>query len=217
MSELDDIPAVRLVAGRIRWNGRLAPFKLRDLYENDAAGIRDEELLDDIASTFFARCMSIRAVTAAHYGKLTCAQCLGMMERGAWEKEKAVTCDACGWETTWGTYLQSYQKKQLFGGAAFDEYMKLLEDFPKARGYTQKMQVVDRLVHAFHIDAKTNRTSRPAPVNLIEGTLRETLKLLDELAAGDASTEGVTASRKRWGEALEDIPWLEHVKFRRRT
>lgn len=214
MNEFDGIRPVRLVAGRIRWNGRLAANKLRKLYENDAAGIHDEELLDDVAVTFYARCVSIKAATSAHYGDVTCARCLTIIKRRKWARSEPLVCSGCGWESDWGTYLQSYQKRQLFSGAAHWEYVKFMEDYPSTEGYAGKMRVVDRIVHAFHIDLQRHSVGRPAPVNLVEGSFKSTLRLLDELAFGDASTSGVSEARTKWSETIERAPWVKHIKFR---
>lgn len=214
MHEFHDIRPIRLVGGRILWNGRLAGHKLQRLYENDAVGLHDEELLDAVALTFYARCVSIKAATNAHYGVVTCASCQATIKRKEWARSEPLKCSSCSWETDWGTYLQSYQKRQLFGGAAYPEYVKFLEDFPSTRGYSQKMRVVDRLVHAFHIDLQKNSIGRPAPVNLIEGSLKDTLELLDELACGNASTSGVEEAHINWKETIEQAPWVKHTKFK---
>lgn len=202
------------MAGRIRWNGRLAGHKLRKLYENDAAAIHDMELLDNVAATFYARCVSIEAVTRAHHGDVTCARCLASIKRLKWDKAEVLTCPDCGWKTDWGTYFQSYQRRQLYGGGAQPEYWKFLEDFPAAKGYTQKLQVVDRLVHAFHVDLKRASVGRPAAINLIEGSMTTTLKLLDQLASSEASTRGVSQARAEWDETIAKVPWIKNHDFR---
>ncbi len=214
MSDFDDIPPVRLVAGRIRWNGRLAPYKLRDLYENDAAGMHDEELLDDVATTFYARCISISAVTKAHFGDITCAACLDNFRRDGWDKELTMTCPECGWACTWGDYLRSYQKRQLFGGNAQTEYWKFLDDYPLTQGYTEKMKAVDRVVHAFHQNLKNDVIGRSAAVNLVEGSMKVVLDLLDSLDVGAASTEGVAETWESYDKTVEKIPWLMNIRSR---
>ena len=45
--------------GEIRWGRRVPKWKIRRLYELDARGIVDEELIDDVGVTVFERCRSI--------------------------------------------------------------------------------------------------------------------------------------------------------------
>ena len=52
----------------IKWSPRVSQQKIRLLYEKDAKGIIDEELIDDIAFSFFVRCQDIITVTDAILG-----------------------------------------------------------------------------------------------------------------------------------------------------
>ncbi len=49
--------------------------KIAQLYEDDANGMHDEELINDIAFTLLARCKSILMVEAARNGQATCPVC----------------------------------------------------------------------------------------------------------------------------------------------
>jgi len=54
----------------IQWAKKVSPNKIRRLYNLDAQGIMDEELIDDVAYTFYARCESILTVTEASRGRV---------------------------------------------------------------------------------------------------------------------------------------------------
>ena len=120
-----------------------------------------------------------------------------------WRKDNALVCE-CGWRTTWGEYLKSYQRKQLVGGKAYPDFLAFLERWPNARAYRDKVLAIDRLIHALHIDAKL-RSFRPAAVNVIECNMREALQLLHELAYGAQSTPGVQETRAQWAATTASI------------
>ena len=67
-SEIRDAP---------RWAGRVAKWKIARLYKNDARGIYDEDLIDDVAYTLLDRCKSIIAVAKARQGRAECPACGG--------------------------------------------------------------------------------------------------------------------------------------------
>ncbi len=56
----------------IEWSPRVPQQKIRLLYEKDAKGIIDEELIDDVAFSFFMRCQDIITVTDASQGRVKC-------------------------------------------------------------------------------------------------------------------------------------------------
>ena len=65
----------------IRWSPKLRPEKLQRLYETDARGIVDEELIDEVGYTLYSRCDSILTVTEAFAGRLKCPGCGFVSER----------------------------------------------------------------------------------------------------------------------------------------
>ena len=48
---------------RIKWPLKVRPHKIRQLYENDAKGIVDEDLINDVGYALYARCEAIWTVT----------------------------------------------------------------------------------------------------------------------------------------------------------
>ena len=57
---------------------------------------------------------------------------------------------------------------------------------------------IDQLLHAFHINMLTNRPTRAAAVNLIEGSYHEVVEFLDRLSYSPTSTSGLMESRREW-------------------
>lgn len=195
-------------ADEIRWARRVRQDKILRLYTLDAKGIVDEELIDEVGYAMLARCESIRTATRAHAGKATCPRCRMKVEH-AWDKQQALACP-CGWETTWGAYLKTYQGKQLHGGSAYPMFRAFIDQWPAARTPREKMLAIDALIHAVHGQFQ-GAMGRPAACNLIEGTARELIGLLDELAYGAQSTEGIAESRREW-DAQVDASRFAHWK-----
>src|SRR5947209_5700042 len=102
-------------AAEIWWAPRVPREQIRRLYEADASGLPDEELLDDVSFSLFQRCRSILTATEAHAGRAACPRCEQIILHHH-DKEEVLVCAGCGWHMTWGAYFKSYQGKQLHGG-----------------------------------------------------------------------------------------------------
>ena len=61
----------------IQWAPRVPKHKIRRLYEADAKGMLDEDLLNDVGITLLLRCESILAVAEAQRGRVKCPRCTG--------------------------------------------------------------------------------------------------------------------------------------------
>ncbi|MHA2185751.1 MAG: hypothetical protein ACXAAI_12200, partial [Promethearchaeota archaeon] len=83
----------------IEWSPRVPQRKILLLYENDAKGIIDEDLIDDVAYSFLVRCQDIITVTDASLGKVKCIKCENIIFHKG-KKEAILKCKNCSWETT---------------------------------------------------------------------------------------------------------------------
>src|SRR5436305_3499491 len=101
----------------VRWAPRVNPHKIRRLYETDARGIVDEELIEEVGFALYSRCRSILAATEAHAGRIQCPRC-GAIVAHNWDRRAVLQCGACSWRVRWGDYLKTYQDKHLHGGGA---------------------------------------------------------------------------------------------------
>lgn len=104
-----------------------------------------------------------------------------------WNKRNVLRC-ACGWATTWGEYRASYQKRQLFCGGTLAWITEFVEAFPRSTTARERMTRIDCLLHQYHWGLAPPEPSegpggpsRPAAVNLIEGSTRSIMALLDAL------------------------------------
>lgn len=186
-----------------RWASKVSAAKIRQLYERDAMGLVDEELIDEVAHAFYARCRSILAVTEASHGRVACPKC-GQIIAHNLDKEALLVCPACAWALSWGDYFKSYKRKQLHGGGAVDVFQTFVDDLPKAKTPQQKMLLIDRIIHECHkgIIQKVQTYTRPVAVNLIDGTMTQVIRLLETLAYGPGSVDGAQARQRVWREQV---------------
>ena len=199
----------------IRWARRVPKWKIRRLYQLDAQGIIDEELIDDVGTILLERCRSILTIQEAQQGRVRCPRCtrqrqVTIIER-SWKKgdvrDEVLTCPKCGWDITWGEYQKSFKRKQLNPGGAVAYFEAYINDYRAARSPGRKMLAIDRLIHAFHF-SMTDRPelpTRPAGVNLIEGKLTDVIQFLDGLSSGEMTQPELLAARSEWESNLEDM------------
>lgn len=186
----------------VRWAPRVNPQKIRRLYETDARGIVDEELIEDVGFALYSRCQSILIATEAHAGRVQCPRC-GSMIAHQWGRDAFLECDQCSWRVRWRDYHKTYQDKHLHGGGALFAFQEYIEAFTKARSHRDRMLAIDRLIHVFHCELVQDPV-RSAGVNLIYGkNTREVTEFLDTLTYGEASTPELKATRAAWEKKLE--------------
>jgi hypothetical protein len=167
----------------VRWSPRLNPEKLRRLYETDARGIIDEELLDEVAFTLYSRCDSILTVTESIWGKTRCPRCATWVTP---TDEGQLHCEQCDWQATRAEYHKSWEHQQLNGTNARGVFQEFVRSLPLVRTPQEKMRLVDTLIHACHHDLRRGTPGGSVARNLLEGKGRAMKELLDRLAYGEA-------------------------------
>jgi hypothetical protein len=187
----------RMSAVKPTWAPKVSPYKIRRLYEQDAKGIRDDELLDEVGHGLYARCDSMLLVTSANLGHPLCFICRVEMPH-SWDKGFVLECPNCGWSITVGEYQASYKGQTLNGVGALPDLEQFVERYPAAKTYTDKMLLIDRLIHAFHGNLN-KQPSRPVASNVIDGNIGQIANLIFTLAYGENSTASATAT-EQWLE-----------------
>ena len=157
--------------------------RLIRLYESDAAGMLDAELVDDVGWRLWERLSDVLRVNR---GDVRCPVC-----RTDLHVEDVTTC-TCGWTVTAAEYHASKRKRDLHGNCP--AYVEYVERFPKATTPKQRMMMIDAVVHELHLTLQ-GEPSNFAARNFIEGTRPTIVALLEELANGPGSTvaEGARA------------------------
>jgi hypothetical protein len=185
-----------------RWAPRVKRRDIRRLYETDARGIYDEDLIDEVGYGLLARCESFIAAVEAVSGRAACPLCSQVVEHSC-GKDEVLKCD-CGWELGWGEYFGTIQHRQLSGAEpVIDQFREFIAVFTRADTLPGKMLAIDRLIHGFHWFLKKGTPTRPVAVNLIEGKLSDVVAFLDRLTYSERSTPGTSENYAEWNENIE--------------
>ena len=195
----------------LKWAPRVSRAKILRLYGNDAAGIVDEELIDEVAYAFYSRCQSISEVTEAESGRIHCPVCGAVFPRTGGDDE-AVCCPFCGWRTTWKAFLKSYQGKQLSGGGAIAAFREYVRKMDRAETAKEKMLLIDWILHEAHKSTLAGGETaywRPAAVNLIEGSMTRVTALLEQLANQPGYSPALQAAQDHWKEQVLPRLWAK--------
>jgi len=186
----------------VRWAPRVNPHKIRRLYETDARGIVDDELIEEVGFALYSRCQSILIATEAHAGRVQCPRCGNIVPHHG-DRNALLQCEQCSWRVRWGDYHKTYQDKHLHGGGALFAFKEYLEAFTKARSPRERMLTIDRLIHVFHCELVQDPV-RSVGVNLIYGkNTREVTEFLNTLSYGEAGTPELKETRAAWEKKLE--------------
>jgi hypothetical protein len=166
------------------------------LYESDAQGMLDVELLDEVHYAIYARvCDMIEVREAQQSGRVACRRCRATIPQpyrmGSRNKGNVLTCAQCGWTITCGEFYASYTGKSLLPGSVPGLFESYLERFPKARTPSQKLLLIDWLIHQFHV--MEGIANKPVGRNVIQGTAAQVSALIESLAYGPGSTEGLSS------------------------
>jgi hypothetical protein len=179
------------------WAPRVSQSKIRRLYETDAEGIYDEDLIDEVGYALMARCESFITACRAVQGEVTCPQCAQVLPRA-----EMLRCP-CGWELSWADYLKTIQHRQLSGAEpVLDLFREFVNTFSSASTPQQKVFAIDCLIHGFHWYYKDNHVTRPVAVNLIEGRMHEVVAFLESLSYSNKSTQGTQANLAEWKQNI---------------
>ncbi|HEY7091823.1 MAG TPA: hypothetical protein VH393_01500 [Ktedonobacterales bacterium] len=183
----------------MRWAPRVSLTKIRKLYQTDALGIVNEELIDEVGFALYSRCRSILTVTEAAAGRIACPQCEALIIRQSEDPTELLRCATCGWETTWERYHQTWRHQELYGGGGVDAFLAYVQQWPRAGTPQQKVLFIDQLIHIWHWQARSDHLlGRATVVNLIESSCEQAIALLDEITYGPNSAEAMRETKVAW-------------------
>ena len=179
---------------KIKWSPKIHPQKLVTLYQRFMANQADETEVDDVGLWLYLRVRDILLI-ADH--KLICPHCGEVFEVPPDSAEDPVKAPAacpnpaCSFSISWQAYHLSWRHKELFCGNALPCFQQYFDRYPLARGINEKMIAIDTLIHGFHVDLRVNLPNRAAANNLIEGSLRQVVGILDKLSGVQPENDDV--------------------------
>jgi hypothetical protein len=189
----------------VRWAPRISRTKIRRLYQTDARGIVDEELIDEVGFALYSRCQSILIVTEAAAGRIACPQCETLITRQSEDPAELLRCATCDWEAEWERYHQTWRHQELYGGGV-DSFQEFNKQWPGAGIPQQKMLLIDQLIHTWHWQAREDHLlGRPTDVNLIDGSRAQAIALLDEITYGPNSAKAMRERGAAWRAHCEQV------------
>jgi hypothetical protein len=188
------------------WAKRVSRQDIQRLYESDARGALDEDLLDRVHYAIHARvCDMFEVREAQQTGRVKCRACGAPIPQpfrmGRRSKENVLKCEQCGWQVTCGAFFASYTGKSMLPGSVVDLFEEYLARFALSRSSAEKMLLVDWLIHQFHVMQGVARM--PVGENVIQGTGDQVRALIETLASGPGSTPGLS-SLEAWRATYYD-------------
>jgi hypothetical protein len=183
------------------------PYKIRRLYESDARGMLDEDLLDDVGYGIYVCCQESIVLAEAAKGNVKCLNCsqatiVRRQVDGRFDDSEILNCPACGWEIWCGDYHKSLLRKapaRPYEPMRF--FVSFVEQWPLARSSSEKLLLIDRLIHEWHLHYRA--VGWPLGTTVVRATTRQMVELLEGLAYGEGTTEGLERTHKVWRDRLE--------------
>jgi len=180
---------------KFNWCKKVTRGDLLKLYENDAKGLIDEELIDEVGFAFYARCHQGKETRECmSKGEIICHHCGTVIRAGKTSPTGSVLVNAdndaliycvCGYIYTYREYRRSCNAVNIPGGRAMPLFEHFLEKWPGCRNAPDKMMLIDWMIHECHVTLMSGMTGRSVCVNLIEGSLKQIGDLIEKLAYGE--------------------------------
>lgn len=160
------------------WPAKLDISKLNRLYMQDAKGIQDEILADEIGLTIYLRCK---------YGKedmermnkyiIRCHGC-GAELYGDSDFRQC----SCGRQYSYKEYRRSYRRNNMPTGAAAKTFIAFMQNWGRAKTYQEKIVLIDTMLHQFHLSLVSGAVHRPVAMNFIDGSRSSVEQIISKLA-----------------------------------
>lgn len=180
---------------RYSWSPPVSREKIKRLYESDARGMLNSELLDDVGFTIYARCLQAREEREImDTGKIKCHNCSSILNYSS----GLIACQ-CGYQYIYKDYRRSFRANNMPTGGAAHIFNKFIGEWPRMKSEIEKMRLIDWLIHEFHINLLSGNKGRFVGINLIQGTKAQIKELILNLAYGSGGA--VSEERKKYFES----------------
>lgn len=171
------------IFNQFQWCKKVSRNSLLKLYRSDAKGIIDQELLDDVGYSFFARCKQAQDTrTCLQNGQLICHQCGAVLMPTSYT---GIVFCSCGYGYTYREYRRSFHANNMPAGRATPIFDSFTMKWPGCKDSNDKMLLIDWLIHECHVSLMSGLEGRSVCVNLIEGTKQQISDLITKLAYGN--------------------------------
>ena len=196
------------------WAPRVSRAQIGKFYRVSGRGIIDEEIIDDLGISLYARCESILLVMEAmRERRVTCPNCEATVHRNCdSNRNETLACAECDWKCEWQDYRSTFDEKFLNAGGMKQFCLEFVKKYRAARTYGEKIVLIDTLIHRCHGELTGGK--QPGAYAFIEGEPHDTAAFLDRLNYGDQVPEEIRIRRKKWRERVRAAPtfWSDQLK-----
>lgn len=91
----------------------------------------------------------------------------------------------------------------MLPGSVVDLFEQYLERFPAAKSPSEKLLLIDWLIHQFHVMQGVARM--PVGQNVIEGSSEQVRDLIESLAYGPGNTQGLASLEGWWATYYDPV------------
>jgi hypothetical protein len=205
----------------IEWAPKVSLSIIRRLYIQEARGLCDDDLVDEVGTRLYQRCESILEFTEATRGRVRCKRCaragtVTFIARKALTSAELVKCPVCGWQVRWRVYLNEAEKSggNLHVGNARVAFERFAQTYPHCKTAREKILAIDLLIHEFHWnlvkesqDGPVSEPHKPAGLNLLQGSTQQIIEFLNELTYGANTPPELLANREWWLSQKPIVKW----------
>lgn len=131
-----------------QWTPRLRHGEVQHLYEQDAAGVVDEETINAFGTSLLERCESLVVADSAVRGSARCPQCSQAIAHDA-KGDEQLECTGCSWAGTWQAYRQSLKGQNLRLGNLGPLVEDYLSSFCQCSSARERLIQIDFILHQF--------------------------------------------------------------------
>jgi hypothetical protein len=188
------------------WATRLRKIQIERFYQSCGRGLLDEELIDEVGFALYSRCISMLQVREAMLGTPPCPGC-GAPAQLYEDPVPFARCAKCGWVCPWDLYQKTYQLKGLFAGGLEPFVRDFVARFPATHSYSERVVLIDSLIHRFHWESTGSTDGRPGATSLIQGKMKEVVDFLDRLSYGDNIPPELDQTREEWRRKWRKNAW----------
>jgi hypothetical protein len=163
----------------VKWSPKIDPQRVVSLYRRYVTGRLEPADVDDVGIGLYLRVKSILLVADS---KCLCPECGREFQVSLLDVETTCPEPGCMFSITKDKYLASWRHRDLWRGKALPAFEVYFEKYPVAKTLDEKMILIDTLIHSFHIDLVQNLPNRSVANNLMEGSLKQVVDILNDLS-----------------------------------
>lgn len=187
------------------WAPRLRKSQVEKLYVSCAEGFIDEELIDEVGFSLYARCESILEVGEAIMGRPKCPSC-GTSIEWNWQPIEILDCPNCEWACPLSVYQKTYRRKNMNPGGMKPYLEEFVRKFRNTRSHRDRLVLIDTLIHRYHWNSSGGR---PGACGLIQGRMKDVVSFLDKLSYGEKMPPEIRRTREEWRKRWASNPWSQ--------